>query len=485
MNKILLQSSNGEISSLDTALAQVKTIKSQTEQDFINHGMDDLSLLDPSVALTKKQYIQNQSTVLGVGKTFEQPIDLNRYKANKVVKMGEFVNLIPAMTSDTIPSGIASASSQHSHPYPAWKAFDGDVESNANGWIATYGVLEGWLQYTFPTPTIVDIYRIRNQIGGESTRAPKDWTFEGSNDGITWTVLDTIKDFTFWVMHDFSTFSFKNTTPFYSYRINITANNGSEDLLTIGELEMCHSYNSRFLIQLGDGSVKSCLYSTGETNIAPVMSSNSNPSPFVVSASGELSSTYSAWKAFNSIKQTSDRWMTTSGVTNGWLKIDLGDDNKQCVGRYVYYLTEGSLMERRGAKNWKLEGSNDDVNWDVLDTQSNVTWKINGGEAKAFEFINYNEYRYYRLNVSSTNGETLTIGELELFKSYNFMKSLPSQTEANLINHGMDKTIELDLHQEMTKKSFIEQSPTTLGSGKVFKKSIDTLKLPIKGVSIK
>lgn len=65
------------------------------------------------------------------------------------------------------------------------------------------------------------------------------------------------------------------------------------------------------------------------------------------------------------------------------------------------------------------------------------------------------------------------------------VKIIPSQSEQNFINHGIDKSTTIDLNSQMTNKVFIEQSSTPLGSGKVFKKSIDTLVTPIKKVEIK
>jgi hypothetical protein len=62
----------------------VKSISSQTEQDFINYGMNSLSLINPRVEIQKKIYIQNSNSPLGSGKTFTQQIDLTRYKINKI-----------------------------------------------------------------------------------------------------------------------------------------------------------------------------------------------------------------------------------------------------------------------------------------------------------------------------------------------------------------------------------------------------------------
>jgi len=60
--------------------------------------------------------------------------------------------------------------------------------------------------------------------------APKDWTFQGSNDGVNWDILDTVTGETDWNSTIVRIFEIDNKTAYKSYRIVITANNGSTDL---------------------------------------------------------------------------------------------------------------------------------------------------------------------------------------------------------------------------------------------------------------
>jgi hypothetical protein len=68
-----------------------------------------------------------------------------------------------------------------------------------------------------------------------NSRAPKTWTFEASNDGSSWTTLDTQSTQTFSGSTP-RTFSFSNATPYLYYRLNITANNEGSQYITIHEL---------------------------------------------------------------------------------------------------------------------------------------------------------------------------------------------------------------------------------------------------------
>jgi hypothetical protein len=156
-------------------------------------------------------------------------------------------DLIPAMTGYTTPSGVASASSEYTtidHSVGlAWQAFlsDPPPAGATAGWLTVQGTTTGWLMYQFPAAKIVQSYIIKSlgstPIGSLETDAPRDWTFEGSNDGATWTVLDTQVGQVFQPL-DSRPFAFTNSTAYLYYRINITLNNGSATEVGIRRLEM-------------------------------------------------------------------------------------------------------------------------------------------------------------------------------------------------------------------------------------------------------
>lgn len=114
--------------------------------------------------------------------------------------------------STTLAVGIADASSNSSSAWNAFR-FAGPTTPWASGTSNT-----GWVSYKFPTGKIIKRYR----IGASSTAAsrPKDWTFEGSNDGSSWVVLDTVTGAS---SNVYISTSLSNTTPYTYYRINITA----------------------------------------------------------------------------------------------------------------------------------------------------------------------------------------------------------------------------------------------------------------------
>lgn len=124
-------------------------------------------------------------------------------------------NLIPAMTSDTLPSGIADASDESQ--FPAWYAFTGVI---FNPWVPA-GSPPQWLRYQFPAAQTVAAYGVAADSFTGST-----FQFQGSNDGTTWTTLDTQTN-NYSVNGQFET-QFPIATPqaFTQYRLLISATSG-------------------------------------------------------------------------------------------------------------------------------------------------------------------------------------------------------------------------------------------------------------------
>lgn len=87
-------------------------------------------------------------------------------------------NLIPKMTSNNLPSGVASASNEFSYAY---RSFDGDFATISSAWGSNEN--SAWLRYDFPKPEVIEQYVIYPQTTA-TDRAPKDWTFEAQMMGL-------------------------------------------------------------------------------------------------------------------------------------------------------------------------------------------------------------------------------------------------------------------------------------------------------------
>lgn len=294
-------------------------------------------------------------------------------------------NIIPIMTSNTAPSGyIASASSEYSATYAAWKAF---TNSDDDYWSTSTGNTAGTLSIQFPASKIVNVYNIL-PYSSLLTYAPNSWTFQGSNNGTDWTTLDTQSGVSTWSAATIKRFVFNNTTAYTYYRLNITANNGAA-LLCIQELELC---------------------ATGQyASLIPIMTSNTAPYG-TASASTEYSTNYAYRVLNNALVDYTDAWAPGENVTTGWLAYQF------VVSKVVkaYSLLCQVGYPGNAPKSWTFEGW-DGSNWVILDTQSNITdWSDR--TAKTFLLSNTVAYIKYRINITQSNGTSwVTIGELRMF----------------------------------------------------------------------
>lgn len=136
----------------------------------------------------------------------------------------------PVMTSNNTPSGSVTASSG-ANPYLAF-----DQATSTGNW-ATVALNTGWLAYQFASSRTIRRYAF---IGVDVNRLPRTWTFEGSNDGVTWAVLDTQTNVTL-VANTWYSYPIASPAAYTWYRINVTATFAVSNPVGIAELQMTES----------------------------------------------------------------------------------------------------------------------------------------------------------------------------------------------------------------------------------------------------
>lgn len=130
----------------------------------------------------------------------------------------------PNMTNNTTPSGVCSGSSVVAGK-DYYMAFDDPaLDTFWQSDVAQSGII----QYrSTGAPFICDGYSIHMAINNGDTSytskdyAPSDFTFEGSNDGATWTVLDKQNTYVLYTSNKSVFFKIPNTTSYEYYRLNI------------------------------------------------------------------------------------------------------------------------------------------------------------------------------------------------------------------------------------------------------------------------
>ncbi|MEL6527363.1 MAG: discoidin domain-containing protein, partial [Chloroflexota bacterium] len=114
----------------------------------------------------------------------------------------------------------------------------------------------------------------------------------------------------------------------------------------------------------------------------------------------------------------SNSWVSAV-VATAWLKYDFGVGVTRTIRRYT--IIEQASFAARAPQDWTFEGSNDDSNWDVLDT---VTGETGWSGIRTFDFVNDTGYRYYRINISENNGDAyISIGEMQMQEAATFTTS--------------------------------------------------------------
>ena len=112
------------------------------------------------------------------------------------------------------------------------------------------------------------------------------------------------------------------------------------------------------------------MLATNIKSIMPFMTSDTAPSPFVVSASSSLGGTYEAYRSFD---ESTVGWWVSDGAQPlpQWIKVDLGG---------TYLVSGVSIMSRSGGdvvgspKNFKIQVSPDDSVWYDVATFQGIVW---------------------------------------------------------------------------------------------------------------
>lgn len=145
----------------------------------------------------------------------------------------------------TVPGGTITYCDSHA-THPGTKAFDNGGTVDGSRWLAFKSALpNAWVRYQFPTATCVAGYKVFGFSSSNTglARDPKSWTFEGSNDGTSWTLLDTQTNQINWTSLQTRSFYFDNDANYAQYRFTITANNGG-DYAGLLELEFYGNPNT-------------------------------------------------------------------------------------------------------------------------------------------------------------------------------------------------------------------------------------------------
>ncbi|MGI5516240.1 GH92 family glycosyl hydrolase [Streptomyces sp. CA-106131] len=139
-----------------------------------------------------------------------KPIQTNLSGSSPSGLPGSLLDQVSAVTASAEnPPGEVATNLKDENPSTKWLAFD----------------KTGWVAYRLAKPATVVKYSLTSANDAPG-RDPKDFTVQGSNDGSSWTDLDTRTGVSFSGRFATNTYSFTNTTAYSYYRLNVTANSG-------------------------------------------------------------------------------------------------------------------------------------------------------------------------------------------------------------------------------------------------------------------
>lgn len=150
-------------------------------------------------------------------------------------------SIVPALSSNTGGTYKASASTEYSSNYMAYKAFDRlNAGGVSDGWATGSGVLPTdanpqWLRIDLPTAVKLTGYGLQNRYSGEIALVTK-WKLQGSNDnGATWEDIGGVITDTDNTYAKTRNFPVSATKAYKSYRLFITGCDGKYSFAFIQE----------------------------------------------------------------------------------------------------------------------------------------------------------------------------------------------------------------------------------------------------------
>ncbi len=143
--------------------------------------------------------------------------------------------------------------------------------------------------------------------------------------------------------------------------------------------------------------------------LIPVMTSNSAPYG-TITATGQLSDTYAAWKAMDGNLET--YWVITSSTSSGWIQYQLP---------YTAIIRKIKLVDQNGSpgtfvngiRSFFVSGSNDGSYWTDL-----ITVNRTSCDQTMFDSENTSAFKYVRLTITATFSGYIALQEFQVYGEY-------------------------------------------------------------------
>lgn len=212
---------------------------------------------------------------------------------------------------------------------------------------------------------------------------PKSWKVEGSKSGRLWYKIDERTNQTFDQLET-QLYKLDNTSQDYLFfRITITENVGGESL-SINEFQLFGSASNSEKDITGNGGIIS-----GEYEGYP----------------GEL--------VDNIIDKNTQTKYCVVDKNGGWIQYE----SPEPVAVRKYVITSTKDLPERDLKSWSFLGSNDGVNWDILDIKVNQNF-VGPLHSMGYAVQSVKKYSKFRLVITEIKrSTTFELSELQIFEA--------------------------------------------------------------------
>ena len=289
------------------------------------------------------------------GKLYQMDRQRDGTWKRQTVTIGEF-----ALRS--MENAVAVMASQTASGEDANNAVDGDPTTS---WFSGKADRPAWLQYQFSGLAWAITRYTLTSSSSDAGADPRDWQLLGTDDGTNWTVLDARTNETFANPGQTKHYEFANETPYWFYRLKVTATSGS----------------------------------TGNGARLAEFQLFSRDAPACAAASLENQPNETATAAFDGSANT--KWFDFYDELPTWLQYEFGGGAAAALS--AYSLTSGADFPTRDPGDWEFQASNDGVKWTMLDTRTGESFESRR-QTKSYSFKNATPYRFYRLSISQNHG---------------------------------------------------------------------------------
>ena len=277
---------------------------------------------------------------------------------------------------------------EHVFAGPASILFDNDIRYTKDHRFGS-NTYPCTIAYDFGEPVCLGAYKLYYQSVVQN-RFPHTWTFEGSNDGTTWTVVDRHKGDRNWSNPCVRRFTFGNTEAFQYYRLNFPVWCTDDGALELYQIECFRA-------------------SPLDDRTRPDASRVTSTSTFFGG---------NATMLFDNVFEHSQNHRAALYVTNNApFEVTYDFGAPVCVNRYRLHYKSLSQPGNadRAPGTWTLAGSADKETWTVVDAHAaDGNWSF--PDVRTFDCLQPGSYRYYRLEVTApVQGDFMELYQIEYF----------------------------------------------------------------------